>query len=241
MIGTIFVNFMANVFQMFSQEVVVHLSEGFEFDDQHGKDEKKIQLKYGSSRNFLIKKSSSVFNALKAKSGPLKVKLGFPQQELPMIELTPNEINDDLNFNKQMARQTLLKLLFNPKLPDVKLKDTENSLYIKAVQDFALEFNQPQNEAKSDNNEQIKLSIKNWNTWGQHYIRSFEFAHLFEQCLNFKSPSMKTYRSAKFDEIVDKLTDIFCTLPLPTPSGIDYSNNLPKVTTRQYFFIIFSF
>ena len=234
MIGTIFVNFMANVFQMFSQELEIQLSEGFEFDDEEGKCEKKIQLKYGSSRNFLIKKSSS----LKANVVPLKVKLGFSKQELPMIELIPNEINEDMSFKNQMARQAMLKLVFDTKLPDVKLKDTENSIYIKAIQDFSSEFNQPPKETKSDNNEQIKLSIKNWSTWGQHYIRSFEFAHLFEQCLNFKSPSMKTYRSSKFDEIVEKLTDIFCTLPLPTPSGIDYGKNLPTVTTRRYFLIL---
>jgi len=224
---------MANVFQLFSQDVLIRLSDGFEFDDQTGKDEKKIQLKFGSSRNFLIKMKSSLFNPLKGKTEPLKVKIGFPKQEASMIELTAIESADDTNFNIQMARHEMLKLVLNPKIPDVKLKNTENSAYIKAVQGFSSEFNQPPNEAKSDNNEQIKLSIKHWQEWGQHYIRSFEFAHLFEQCLNFKSPSMKTYRSAKFDEIVDKLTDIFCTLPLPTPSGIDYDKNLTRVTTRN--------
>ena len=228
MIGTIFINFMANIFQIFSQEVRIQLSDGFVFDDKDGKDEKIILLKYGCSRNFIIKKGSSLFNAIKGSPGPLKVKVGLSKQE-PTIELTPSLVNDERSFSIQMARQAMLQLVLSPKLPDVKLKESKVT---KAVQEFASEFNQPESET-SINNEQIKLSLKNWTTWGQHYIRSFAFAHLYEQCLNFKSPSMAVYRNAKFDELVDKLTDMFCTLPPPKPSGIDYSKNMPAVSMQR--------
>ena len=217
---------MANVFQVFNQDFLIQLSDGFEFDDKEGKCEKKILLQYGSSRNFVIKKSKSDSDAT------LKIKFGISKQG-PMIESTPSEAVNDSNFNKQMARNKMLQLVLDPKLPNVKLAEIENSSYIKENQEFLSEFNQPPHEAKSDNNEQIKLSVKNWQTWGQHYIRSFAFAHLHEQCLNFKSPSMKIYRTTGFDTLVDKLTDIFCTLPLPKPSGIDFNQNLPKVTTRH--------
>jgi hypothetical protein len=60
--------------------------------------------------------------------------------------------------------------------------------------------------------------------------RSFGFAHLFEQCLNFKSPSMKVYQTAKFNELVDQLTNMFVTIPPPKPSGTAGYASLPAVT-----------
>jgi hypothetical protein len=228
MIGTIFINFIANVFQVFSQEVSVQLSEGFEFDEANGKDEKTIQLKYGCSRNFMVKKSS-----VKGKRSPLKVTIGLKKQETTTpLELTPNELTDETDYNIQQARLAMLKLVFNPSLPKVKLTETEKSKFIASTNDFKFEFSQNPDDV-SDNNEQIKLSLNNWQSWGQHYMRSFAFAHLYEQCLNFKSPSMKIYRTSHFDELVDQLTDIFITLPPPVPSGIDYDSNLPKVNMRH--------
>lgn len=63
-------------------------------------------------------------------------------------------------------------------------------------------------------------------------IRSFVFAHLLEQCLNFKSPSMKTYQSDRFNDLVFKLTDLFVTLPPPPPSTQAYTN-MPTVTMHS--------
>ena len=37
---------------------------------------------------------------------------------------------------------------------------------------------------------------------------------------------MILYRNAEFDQLVDKLTDLFCTLPPPQPSGICYNENM---------------
>lgn len=34
------------------------------------------------------------------------------------------------------------------------------------------------------------------------------------------------YRNDKFDDIVDSLTDLFCTLPPPKPTGIVFSRNV---------------
>lgn len=42
---------------------------------------------------------------------------------------------------------------------------------------------------------------------------------------------MKAYQTKKFNELVDKLTDLFITIPPPKPSGVSYDgSNLPKVT-----------
>jgi len=52
---------------------------------------------------------------------------------------------------------------------------------------------------------------------------------MYELCLNFKSPSMSIYRTKEFDNLVDKLTDLFCTLPPPIPSANCSSENVPVI------------
>ncbi len=52
---------------------------------------------------------------------------------------------------------------------------------------------------------------------------------MYELCLNFKSPSMGLYRTIEFDNLVDNLTDLFCTLPPPVPSGYCSSETVPVI------------
>lgn len=43
------------------------------------------------------------------------------------------------------------------------------------------------------------------------------------------------YTNTKFNERVDNLTDLFCTLPPPKPTGINYSNDVrqPRLNMRN--------
>lgn len=40
---------------------------------------------------------------------------------------------------------------------------------------------------------------------------------------------MSIYRNIEFDKNVDKLTDLFCTLPPPSPSAVCYSEGVPVI------------
>lgn len=80
----------------------------------------------------------------------------------------------------------MIELLQDNHLELHELKGYEK--IFKPTPNFLKELNQ--GRENDMNNEQIKLSLKNTKTWGSHYIRSFKFAHLHEQCLNFKAPSM---------------------------------------------------
>ena len=51
------------------------------------------------------------------------------------------------------------------------------------------------------------------------------FAHLFEQCANFKSPSMQIYRNKSVETLIEKLTEVFCSISPPEPSGLYESDD----------------
>ena len=165
MIGTVFINFIANNFELLGQGISLHLSEGFEFEN--GDFKKEISLCYGKSRNFLIKK-----NAEFKEKHPLTVKIGLgitlenSHEQSQMIELKPHVTHEKGTLDTNLARYKMLELVNSPRLPHVNVGEFEDSDEIKTVKEFILEFKQlPGNE--SGNNEQIKLGVQYWNTWGQ--------------------------------------------------------------------------
>merc|ERR1712232_1163471 len=54
------------------------------------------------------------------------------------------------------------------------------------------------------------LSREDWYTkWGQHYLPSLMFAHLTQQCNNFKDAGVQAYGGALFQTTRDQADDIF--------------------------------
>ena len=149
-----------------------------------------------------------------------------------MVEIELKRNHDPEIIRNQKARRKMLELVNLKSLPHVDIKSYIQNEDIKRVEQFYKEFEQL--DENDPNNEQIKLSLKYWNAWGAHYLRSFVFAHKFEQCLNFKSPSMKIYCDEKFNTYVDDLTDVFCRIPPPKPTGHCYSGqNMPQITVNN--------
>jgi uncharacterized Zn-binding protein involved in type VI secretion len=63
------------------------------------------------------------------------------------------------------------------------------------------------------------LSRKEWyERWGIHYLPSLMFAHLTQQCNNFKDAGVQFYGGELFSNLRDAADDIFVTLPPPTPT-----------------------
>ena len=120
MIGTVFINFIANSFEIFGQGIMLRLSKGFEFEN--GDYKKDISLNYGKSRNFIIKKNSEYKS-----DHPLTIKIGLgisvknsndQIEQTPMIELQPQEIHDRSILDFNIARYKILELCQNPQLPN---------------------------------------------------------------------------------------------------------------------------
>mmetsp|Transcript_66933 Transcript_66933/g.180984 ORF Transcript_66933/g.180984 Transcript_66933/m.180984 type:complete len:692 (+) Transcript_66933:97-2172(+) len=64
------------------------------------------------------------------------------------------------------------------------------------------------------------FSREDWYTkWGVHYIPSLMFAHLTQQCNNFKDVGVQVYGGDLFGELRDKADEVFLALPAPTPSA----------------------
>lgn len=63
-------------------------------------------------------------------------------------------------------------------------------------------------------------SREEWYTkWGVHYLPSLMCAHSAQQCNNFKDPGVQHYGGDLFCDLRDQADDIFCRLPVPTPSA----------------------
>lgn len=83
---------------------------------------------------------------------------------------------------------------------------------------------------------QIAMALsdeKNFKKWGGHYLPSIARAHLFQICNNFKDPGVQLYGGTLFERLRDKLHDVFCALPPPTPSRKRYDNYGNVVPTAR--------
>lgn len=64
------------------------------------------------------------------------------------------------------------------------------------------------------------FSRADWYTkWGVHYLPSLMFAHLTQQCNNFKDAGVQVYGGELFQTLRDAADEIFLSLPAPTPSA----------------------
>lgn len=90
--------------------------------------------------------------------------------EVKLVEEKPDSEIALENYNLQLAKYKMLDLVLNPKLPVVDIDEYISCDYIKNVLPFWHELKQETTENDA-NNEQIRLSLIHWNTWGAHYIR----------------------------------------------------------------------
>jgi hypothetical protein len=63
------------------------------------------------------------------------------------------------------------------------------------------------------------LSKDEWfKKWGRHYLPSLMFAHMLQQCNNFKDPGVQVYGGTLFQLIQEMADELFNQLPPPKPS-----------------------
>ncbi len=65
---------------------------------------------------------------------------------------------------------------------------------------------------------EASTSLDYFNRWGVHYLRSLSRAHLQQVCNNFKDAGVQFYGGLLFEELREKMNEIFISLPAPKPS-----------------------
>lgn len=177
MIGTIFINYLANTFLTMAQDVFLDVGGsggggggGYEFS-RH--DLPKTCLQFGKVRHYLLTRND---NAASSSAGqqPFRLSMGFTAEsmvDIKLAEITPN--TDDVeSYRVQLAKYKMLNLVMHPKLASsgVDVNEYVSSSEIKNVAAFWKELAQEPNENDA-NNEQIRLGLVHWSSWGAHYIR----------------------------------------------------------------------
>ena len=207
MVGTIFVNFLSNILLNYSIVDSIKI-RGRDFNKEIIID----SLQYGQDKDYIIEIPNEVITI----------------EYLDTLTEVSEMINPiDYDISLHILRTSLIKMInkFNP---------TFSNDYLEMVYDLYNEYknlfgnnianvNEILKDLVSDNpNEgQIGKAVfkKEWyDKWGKHYLLSIQRAHECMVCNNFKDPGVQIYGNEMFQNLRDKMEDIFCNIPPPTPS-----------------------
>ena len=212
MVGTIFVNFMANILNTIESTIKIdvkneNLKKAFEIGGLYS----------GMARHlgFLLKKNNF-------KKTDIVLYLGSEKK---------NEINEiDLVENKNEIMDEYFRFrLINLLEEIISSKNNNYDKNLKNVQDLYDEINKIENKTEFMNNLLIDLIHENENhgqvekaikpeyfkKWGLNYLLSFLRFHLTEQCGNFKDQTLKKYSNPDFEKLQKVGNKIFISLPAP--------------------------
>lgn len=92
---------------------------------------------------------------------------------------------------------------------------------------------------KTDFEGQIKMAFKPefYQAWGKHYLLSIRRAYQLQQSNNFKDEGVQIYGGKFTKRIIDKLDDIFNTMPPPTARSNAHPtarSNAPQIDMTRY-------
>ena len=229
MVGTIFVNFMANILNTIESTIKIdvkneNLKKAFEIGGLYS----------GMARHlgFLLKKNSF-------KKTDIVLYLGSEKKnEINEIDLVEN--NDEIM--DEYFRFRLINLLEEI----ISSKNNNYDKNLKNVQDLYDEINKIENKTEFMNNLLIDLIHENENhgqvekaikpeyfkKWGLNYLLSFLRFHLTEQCGNFKAQTLKKYSNPDFEKLQKVGNKIFISLPAPE-NDYDKGENISQANFTQ--------
>ena len=244
-VGTIFVNSMSNLLSNVAVNVtlevdlsnlkVTSLDMLKHFDKKTM--EQKLEFKLGSvqfgQRKSLILPVKFNFCSIKKISGSLKYYSPFHETVNCPFEVKLIDKNDpqaEVCYFRILSGSTMLDTVENMQVPSAKLKNQLE--LIERVLDEISKSNIKNDvfikDLVVDLKKQVSMALSKqdfYNKWGRHYLPSLAYAHLLQQCNNFKDPGVQHYGSEIFQKNRDKLDQIFLTLPAPKAS-IKRENNV---------------
>ena len=229
MVGTIFVNFMANILNTIESTVKI---------DVKNKNLNKI-FEIGGLYSGMARHLGFILKKMDFKETDISLYLGSNKKnEIKGIDLGEN--NDEIM--DQYFRFRLIKLL--EEIISSKNKNYKKNL--ENVKDLYDEINKIEKKTEFMNNLLIDLIHENENhgqiekaikpeyfqKWGLNYLLSFLRFHLTEQCGNFKDQTLKKYSNPDFEKLQKVGNKIFISLPAPE-NDFDKGENISQANFAQ--------
>ena len=162
---------------------------------------------YGQSRTLVFK----------TKEDNITIKIVYDDKELSIDIFNKVQTNDDLLYN-------IMRL---------ELVETLEQKSKQAIDTYMFKYSHIDNQLMKDFKDQICLAIQEqyFSKWGKNYINSFKDAHSQERCNNFKDQSIQQYGGKLFQNMKDKIDDIYTNMPPPKPSN---NVNEIKISKQQF-------
>ena len=229
MVGTIFVNFMANILNTIESTVKI---------DVKNKNLNKI-FEIGGLYSGMARHLGFILKKMNFKETDISLYLGSNKKnEIKGIDLGKN--NDEIM--DQYFRFRLIKLLEEI----ISSKNKDNKKNLNNVKDLYDEINKIKKKTEFMNNLLIDLIHENENhgqiekaikpeyfqKWGLNYLLSFLRFHLTEQCGNFKDQTLKKYSNPDFEKLQKVGNKIFISLPAPE-NDFDKGENISQANFAQ--------
>ena len=229
MVGTIFVNFMANILNTIESTVKI---------DVKNKNLNKI-FEIGGLYSGMARHLGFILKKMNFKETDISLYLGSNKKnEIKGIDLGEN--NDEIM--DQYFRFRLIKLLEEI----ISSKNIYHKKNLNNVKDLYDEINKIKKKTEFMNNLLIDLIHENENhgqiekaikpeyfqKWGLNYLLSFLRFHLTEQCGNFKDQTLKKYSNPDFEKLQKVGNKIFISLPAPE-NDYDKGQNISQSSFTQ--------
>lgn len=126
-------------------------------------------------------------------------------------------IEEDYKDNTDIImRLEFVELL--QKIIDTMPNKNTASIYIN---DYITKYNND-SLIVNDLKDQVIMAISTdaiYGKWGKNYLYSLMFAHKEQRCNNFKDKSVSVYGGTLFNELVDKIDEIYANMEPPKPSN----------------------
>lgn len=225
MVGTIFVNFIANSLLT----CVNNLELIINFEDRDVTCHKNIgSIQSGQDKDFIFELDNDTNISIKLNEHVVQIcginntdiiddEVAYHICRKEVIDL----ISDLLSTNSTCTHDSIatsIKLI-DEKYEQLVDKFSGNDKISKLI-----------NDIKSTNLDEGQISkavsrLDWYEKWGKHYLLSIQNAHSLQICNNFKDPGVQLYGGNNFDSLRDKIEEVFCSIPPPESSRKKYNSS----------------
>tara|TARA_Y100000991_G_scaffold215523_1_gene206311 strand:+ start:3092 stop:5191 length:2100 start_codon:yes stop_codon:yes gene_type:complete len=225
MVGTIFVNFIANSLLT----CVNNLNLIINFEDKDTTCHKNIgAIQSGQDKDFIFELNNDTNISIKLNEHVVQIcganntdiiddEIAYHICRKQVIDL----ISELLTINSTCTHDSIATSIrtINEKHQQLVDKFGGNDKISKLI-----------NDIKSTNLDEGQISkavsrLDWYQKWGKHYLLSIQNAHILQICNNFKDPGVQLYGGNNFDSLRDKIEEVFCSIPPPKSSKKKYTSS----------------
>lgn len=213
MVGTVFIHSISNALATVARNVKIVLNHDTEVVTTM--DVPSVQ--YGQSRDIVIELPSKEITSVTLIYDTFK---GQQQKQIDCniingdFSKSHKIRNDIVNTIKDTIKNTIVNCSVDPINPILELITKIKDSMSESEEDEAIKAYLTDLEGEIT----LAFSLKYYNRWGKHYLRSIVSAYDAQQCNNFKDPGVQTFGGELFKKIRIEIDDIFNNLPPPKPS-----------------------